>query len=162
MGETHGFFGRVVEAGFHQELIRMVRAGEVDASAIDLQVLAVAMRDDPSLSRDLRVIDSLGPSTIQPIVAARALSDGLKSDLQAVLLTMHNDPGVRRQLARGLRGALRTGGGQRIRRHTRYARGSGKGRFSYAEIEVRGNSGLVCAFCAVLASATPPTRRRPL
>jgi phosphonate transport system substrate-binding protein len=102
MGETNGFFGHVVEAGFHQESIRMVREGEVDASAIDSQVLAVAMRDDPSLAHDLRVIDSLGPSTIQPVVVARSLSDGLKSDLQAVLLTIHNDPGVRRQLARSL------------------------------------------------------------
>jgi phosphonate transport system substrate-binding protein len=102
MGETRGFFGRVIEAGFHQESVRMVREGAVDASAIDSQVLAVAMRDDPSLAHDLRVIDSLGPSTIQPVVAARTLSDGLKSDLQAVLLTMHNDPGVRGQLARGL------------------------------------------------------------
>jgi phosphonate transport system substrate-binding protein len=102
MGETGGFFGKVVEAGFHQESIRMVREGEVDASAIDSQVLAVAMRDDHSLARNVRVIDVLGPSTIQPVVAARALPDGLKSDLQAVMLTMHNDPAVRTELARGL------------------------------------------------------------
>jgi len=102
IGETQGYFGKVVEAGFHQESIRMVREGEIDASAIDSQVLAVAMRDDPSLARDLLVIDTLGPSTIQPVVAARTLPEGLKSDLQAVILTMHNDPAVRAQLARGL------------------------------------------------------------
>lgn len=102
MGETPGFFGKIIEAGFHQESIRMVREGEIDASAIDSQVLEVAMRDDPSLARDLRVIDTLGPSTIQPVVAARTLPDGLKSDLQAVILTMHNDPIARTELARGL------------------------------------------------------------
>jgi len=102
MGETQGFFGEVVEAGFHQESIRMVREGEIDASAIDSQVLAVARRDDPSLARDLRVIDTLGPSTIQPVVAARTLPDGLKADLQAVLLTMHNDPAARAPLSHGL------------------------------------------------------------
>jgi phosphonate transport system substrate-binding protein len=102
MGETKGYFGKVIEAGFHQESIRLVRAGEVDASAIDSQVLAVAMRDDPALHDELRVIDSLGPSTIQPLVAARHLPDGLKADLQAAVLTMHTDPQFREQLALGL------------------------------------------------------------
>lgn len=104
MGETGGFFGNVVEAGFHQESIRLVRGGEVDASAIDSQVLAVAIRDDPTLIEDLRIVASLGPSTIQPIVAARALPDGLKSDLQALLLTTHTDPdpATRERLHRGL------------------------------------------------------------
>ena len=102
MGETRGFFGKVIEAGFHQESMRLVRAGEVDASAIDSQVLAVAMRDDPSFVDDVRVIASLGPSTIQPVVAASSLPDGLKSDLQAALLSMHNDPSMRKRLALGL------------------------------------------------------------
>ena len=64
LGETGGFFGEVIEAGFHEESIRMVAAGEVDASAIDSQVLAIAVRDQPALADAVRVIDSLGPSTI--------------------------------------------------------------------------------------------------
>src|SRR5215212_5533846 len=47
MGETRGFFGAVIEAGWHQRSIELVRSGAVDASAIDSQVLAVALRDDP-------------------------------------------------------------------------------------------------------------------
>jgi len=39
MGETGGYFGEVIEAGFHEESIRMVARGEVHASAIDSQVL---------------------------------------------------------------------------------------------------------------------------
>jgi phosphonate transport system substrate-binding protein len=102
MGETRGFFGRVVEAGFHQESIQLVRRGEVDASAIDSQVLAVAMRDDPDLIAELRVIDSLGPSSIQPVVAASRLPDSLKADLRAALLSMHENPAARERLAAGL------------------------------------------------------------
>ena len=49
LGETRGFFGEVVDAGFHEESIRMVADRRVDASAIDSQVLEVAMRDDSSL-----------------------------------------------------------------------------------------------------------------
>ena len=71
VGETSGFFSEVIEAGFHETSMRLVAAGEVDASAIDSQVLAVALRDDPSLARSLRVIDALGPSTIQPVAVSR-------------------------------------------------------------------------------------------
>ncbi len=71
LGETHGFFGEVVEAGFHETSMRLVAAGEVDASAIDSQVLAVALRDDPSLARSLRIVDALGPSTIQPVAVSK-------------------------------------------------------------------------------------------
>ncbi len=102
MGQTRGYFSKVVSAGFHQESISMVCSGEVDASAIDSQVLAVAMRDDPGLSARLRVIDSLGPSTIQPVVATTRLPDSLKADIREVLLAMSSDPVVNAHLAEGL------------------------------------------------------------
>ena len=70
MGEISGYFGRVVEGGSHQRSIRMVCNGEVDAAAIDSQVLAVELRDHPALKNQLRVIDTLGPAGIQSVVAA--------------------------------------------------------------------------------------------
>ena len=102
IGETHGFFGEVVEAGFHEESMRLVAAGEVDASAIDSQVLEVAMRDDPGLARSLRVIDSLGPSTIQPIAVSRRVPAELRVAIQQAVTTMHEDPEQRARLALGL------------------------------------------------------------
>jgi phosphonate transport system substrate-binding protein len=102
LGETDGFFGSVIEAGFHEESIRMVAGREVDASAIDSQVLAVALRDDPSLARSLRVIDALGPSTIQPVAVSRRVPLDLRSRILEVLVTMHDDPTVRERLALGL------------------------------------------------------------
>jgi phosphonate transport system substrate-binding protein len=101
LGETRGYFGRVVEAGFHQESIRLVRSGEIDASAIDSQVLAVAMRDDPALAEEVRIIDTFGPSSIQPVVAARALPESLKADIQAALFRMHLDAEARSGLSHG-------------------------------------------------------------
>ncbi len=101
MGETNGYFGAVVQAGFHQTAIRMVCAGTVDAAAIDAQVLAVELRDHPELAGQLRVIDSLGPSTIQPLAASNRLPAGLKRDIQAALVEMHHDPAVRAALDRG-------------------------------------------------------------
>lgn len=85
LGETNGFFGRVIEAGFHQRSIRLVAAGEVDASAIDSQVLELELHRHPELAEQLRVIDVLGPSTIQPIVAAGSLSDDLRAAVLEVL-----------------------------------------------------------------------------
>jgi phosphonate transport system substrate-binding protein len=101
MGETRGYFGQVVEGGSHQRSIRMVCNGEVDAAAIDSQVLAVELRDYPALRPRLRVIDALGPAGIQPVVAASRLPDALKADIKDVLLAMGDDPVVGARLAHG-------------------------------------------------------------
>ena len=69
-GLTTDFFGEMVEVGFHQIAIQMVAEGRVDGAAIDSQVLALALRDDPGLADRIRVVDVLGPSTIQPVVAS--------------------------------------------------------------------------------------------
>lgn len=90
MGETDGFFGEVIEAGFHETAIRMVAAGEVDAAAIDSQVLAVEMRDNPELADALRVIDALGPSTIQPIAVSKRFDARFRRDVAAILTELHN------------------------------------------------------------------------
>ena len=102
MGETHGFFGEVIEAGFHEKSVRMVAEREVDASAIDSQVLAVMLRDDPSLARSLRIIDALGPSTIQPVAVSKRVPLELRTRIQEVLVTLHEDAEVRKRLSVGL------------------------------------------------------------
>ncbi|HKX24785.1 MAG TPA: PhnD/SsuA/transferrin family substrate-binding protein [Actinomycetota bacterium] len=102
LGETDGFFGRVVEAGFHEESIRLVATGEVDGSAIDSQVLAVALRDDPGLRDGLRVIDALGPSTIQPIAVSKRVPEDLRAAIREVLLQMDDDAAASRRLAQGM------------------------------------------------------------
>ncbi len=100
-GETHGYFGTVIAAGWHQESIRCVVEGKVDASAIDSQVLAIALRDDPDLATRLRVIATFGPSTIQPVVAAARLPAALREQMRAALLSMAEDLTARAGLAAG-------------------------------------------------------------
>jgi phosphonate transport system substrate-binding protein len=102
LGETHGFFGRVLEAGWHEVALRWVCDGQADAAAIDSHVLAVACRDNPDLAAQLRIIDTLGPSPIQPVVAARRLSRPLKRQIQAAILQMADDAEGRSALAEGL------------------------------------------------------------
>lgn len=101
LGEINGYFSRVIEAGSHQQSIRLVCQGEVDASAIDSQVLAIELRDRPELAGQIRIIDTFGPSAIQPVVAARHLPASLKADLRAVLLAMGEDPATQPALAHG-------------------------------------------------------------
>jgi phosphonate transport system substrate-binding protein len=99
-GETNGYFGRIVAAGWHEEALRLVAGGAVDAAAIDCQVLAVALRAQPEMAALVRIIDTLGPSTIQPVVAARRLPQRLRTDLRAFLLNLANDPVARPHLDR--------------------------------------------------------------
>ena len=80
----------------------MVARGEVDGSAIDSQVLAVAMRDDPALAAGLRVVDALGPSTIQPVAVSKRVPEELREEIQRVLVSMHEERGCRDELAAGL------------------------------------------------------------
>jgi ABC-type phosphate/phosphonate transport system substrate-binding protein len=66
---------------------------------VDSHVLALALRDHPELGSGLRVIDSLGPSTIQPVVVDSRLAEGLKADLRSLLLELTADPAGRTVLA---------------------------------------------------------------
>jgi phosphonate transport system substrate-binding protein len=102
MGARPGFFGRVVEAGFHQRAVHLVAQGRVDAAAIDSQVLAVELRDHPWLADRLRIIGAFGPSTIQPVVAASRLPDQLKDQVRELLVGLGDDPTARPALAHGL------------------------------------------------------------
>jgi ABC-type phosphate/phosphonate transport system substrate-binding protein len=99
LGETNGFFAQVVEAGFHREAIRMVARGEVDGSAIDSQVLTMELRDHPDLADQVRVVEALGPSTIQPVAVSRRVPEDLRAAIRHALVTMADDPPVRERLA---------------------------------------------------------------
>ncbi len=95
--ETDRFFGKVVDAGWHQASIDLVASGRLDASAVDSHVLAVELRNRPELQNRLRVIDRLGPSPIQPVVARRALDPHLRRRLRSALLSLAGD-GLRQSL----------------------------------------------------------------
>lgn len=101
LGETAGYFGRAVESGAHQASVRMVLAGEADASAIDSTVLAFEMQQHPELAEQLRVVASLGPSPIPPVVVRRDVPATLQEEVRAALLGMHEDVNGRGILASG-------------------------------------------------------------
>jgi phosphonate transport system substrate-binding protein len=102
MGETEAFFGRRTFSGRHQESIRQVRTGEVDASAIDCQVLGVERLRNPDLAGEIRVIATLGPSTIPLVVATARVPEAVQVRVRDALCALGGDPVSRGVLASGL------------------------------------------------------------
>lgn len=84
---TKGFFQTVSQSGSHQASIQAVVNGLVDCAAIDSTVLEQALRDRPELDEYLRVITSIGPSPMPPVVASRRLGADLLELLRQTLLT---------------------------------------------------------------------------
>lgn len=102
MGETESFFGRLTFSGWHQESIRRVVAREIDASAIDSQVLGVERLRNPELGEKLRVIATLGPSTIPLAVATTRVPEELQTRIRDTLCALGRVPASRKVLASGL------------------------------------------------------------
>ena len=101
IGETNGFFSEVVNAGFHETSVRMVADGEVDSSAIDSQVLAIEMRDHPEVTDNLKIIDAVGPSTIQPVAISKRFDDDFRQRVRDVLIGFDKTSKGREVLALG-------------------------------------------------------------
>ena len=99
-GLSTKFFGEMIEVGFHQTAIQMVAEGSVDGAAIDSQVLGLALREDPALADRIRVVDVLGPSTIQPVVASVDRLTRLdRASIRDVLVSLADDADASAALA---------------------------------------------------------------
>jgi len=88
MGEDSRFFDQVRCSESHSNSIEMVACGEVDAAAIDSNVLKIRLESEPELGERLRIIESWGPFPIQPVVLRSHLDPELKDRLCAGLLTL--------------------------------------------------------------------------
>jgi phosphonate transport system substrate-binding protein len=95
IGETHGFFGKVLRSGSHEESIRMVATHEADASAVDSLVLDYDAEHNDDFARAVRIIEMLGPAGIPPLVASAQLPEPLRARVRDVLTEMHRDPAGR-------------------------------------------------------------------
>ena len=102
MGETESFFGRVTFTGRHQESIRKVVEGAVDAAAIDSHVLGVERLRNPELASQIRVIASFGPSTVPLVVATADVPAPVQARIGAALCELGSDRESRILLASGL------------------------------------------------------------
>ncbi len=99
-GKSPDYFGSLMKSGSHLNSLRMVLAGQAEAAAIDSHLLDVVLYRDVQAA-GIRVVDTLGPSAVPPIVVARRLDPDLKRTLREMLVTMHNDPFSARVLHEG-------------------------------------------------------------
>ncbi|MBM3271045.1 MAG: phosphate/phosphite/phosphonate ABC transporter substrate-binding protein [Candidatus Sericytochromatia bacterium] len=99
IGMPGAAFGRVTAAGSHEAALRLVVAGQVDVACLDTTVLDQELADRPWLASGFRVIATLGPSPIQPLVGSRRLPLATRRRVAAAIEEMHLDPAGRRILA---------------------------------------------------------------
>jgi phosphonate transport system substrate-binding protein len=102
MGETEAFFGCMTFWGRHQESIRMVMSEEVGCGGDRLARPRRRTAAKSGTRRALRVIATLGPSTIPPVVATTRLPDAVQVRVRDALCELGTDPASREVLASGL------------------------------------------------------------
>ena len=79
------FFGKVIQSGSHQRSIKLVVEQLADCSAKGSTVLEQELRDLPELANHLRVIESIVPCPMPPVVAAQHLGSAFINSLQSAL-----------------------------------------------------------------------------
>ncbi len=102
LGLTGGFFGKVRRSGSHEESIRMVATGEADASYVDSLVLDYDRAKHLGHAEAVRVVESLGPAGICPLVASTRLDPGVRDAVREHLAAMHEDAAGREILGAAL------------------------------------------------------------
>jgi phosphonate transport system substrate-binding protein len=80
------FFGQTIASGSHQRSIQWVIKGLADCAAIDSTVLEQTLRDSSELATQIKIIESIGPCPMPPIVAAKRLGEATIQRMQAALL----------------------------------------------------------------------------
>jgi len=96
--DPEAFFARVFPSGSHLSSIALVARGEADVSAVDSNTLLLARRREPDLDGAIRVLETWGPSPIQPLIASSRLPEDLRARIAATLLGMAESPDTARRL----------------------------------------------------------------
>jgi phosphonate transport system substrate-binding protein len=96
------YFSRVVVSGSHEESIRLVANGKVDASSVDSLVLDYDRVAKDASALNVRIIEHLGPAGIPPVVISKKADPSIKQPLMDVLLAMHKDPEGKKILKKAL------------------------------------------------------------
>lgn len=84
-------FGSAVELGDHVSAVEALVDARIDVVAVDSHLFAVLADRRPDLASQVRAIEVLGPSTIQPVVAAPHVPAGLRGRIQGALLAVGLD-----------------------------------------------------------------------
>lgn len=92
LGETSVFFSKVIRSGSHEESIRLVALGKADVSAVDSLVYDYDLIKNPEYARQTKIIKTLGPAGIPPIVISTKTPLSLRNRIRDIFLKMKDDP----------------------------------------------------------------------
>lgn len=99
-GETpESFFSRSIFTYSHDNSIRSVADGIVDAAAVDNLVYDYLPVTEPDMMAKVKAIEKWGPFGINPFVVNPGLDPALKTQLRDVFLNMDKESGGRELLA---------------------------------------------------------------
>lgn len=98
--DVRAFFREARCSGSHLRSLELVAAGEADVAAIDSNVLRIVLRSSPRIAARIRILHTLGPWPIQPIVVRSALDDQVKRRLREALLASRFASSTRSALRR--------------------------------------------------------------
>jgi ABC-type phosphate/phosphonate transport system substrate-binding protein len=87
------YFSGVLQTGSHLESLRSVLSGQADAAAIDSNALLNQMNKKLIDVSEFRIVESLGPFPIQPVVIRAELPIALKQSVHKILLNAHESFG---------------------------------------------------------------------
>ena len=86
------FFGRTFFTYSHDAAIRTVANGLADGAAVDSLIYMHLIKREPELESRLRIIHRSPPFGIPPVVVSPSIRPQLRAQLQAIFLSMHEDP----------------------------------------------------------------------
>ena len=92
------YFGTVIEAGSHENAIKLLMKGDADAGAIDSTVFEQECVRNPALRDEFRLIRTLGPNPMPPFVIRSELPEETKAAVKKALLNLHNSEKGRKML----------------------------------------------------------------
>ena len=98
------YFSKILVSGSHEESIRMVAEGLVDASSVDSLVLDYDRFIKEKSALNVKVIEVLFPggAGVPPVVMSTTAPIELRNKMQKVFLNMHTDKEGRKILAKAL------------------------------------------------------------
>ena len=100
LGQTpEQFFERTFFTYSHDDAIRAVADGIADGAAVDSLVYDFTINREPGLNQKTKVIHSSPPYGIPPVVVGPHVRPQSKAELQAILMTMNENPAGRSALA---------------------------------------------------------------
>ena len=94
------FFGENVITGSHDRSIQAVALRYVDGAAVSGLVYDRMIAEDPALADQVRIVQESEPFPAPPVVVDPQLPDPLREQVQAALLSAHEDPAGREILRR--------------------------------------------------------------